>query len=122
MPAIVTPAVRSVALGTAAAALLVGAFALGASRARTPSAEPHLAGAQLTSSAAAAAKITVTGTGTVAGTPDQLTLGMGVQVNGASVDSALQQANQAVRQVTAGKERPGASEEGKERPEASEAI
>ena len=36
MPTIVTPAVRSVALGTAAAALLVGAFALGASRARAP--------------------------------------------------------------------------------------
>ena len=35
------------------------------------------------------------------GTPDQLTLDMGVQVNGASVDSALQQASQAVRQVTA---------------------
>jgi uncharacterized protein len=101
MPAIVTPAVRSVALGTAAAALLVGAFALGASRARAPSAGPRLTGAQLTSSSAAAAKITVTGTGTVTGTPDQLTLDMGVQVNGVSVDSALQQASQAVRQVTA---------------------
>jgi uncharacterized protein YggE len=101
MPTIVTPAVRSVALGTAAAALLVGAFALGASRGSTPSAGPRLTSAQLTSSAAAAAKITVTGTGTVTGTPDQLTLDMGVQVNGASVDSALQQASQAVRQVTA---------------------
>ena len=101
MPTIVTPAVRSVALGTAAAALLVGAFALGVGRGSTPSAGPRLAGAQLTSSAATAAKITVTGTGTVTGTPDQLTLDMGVQVNGASVDSALQQASQAVRQVTA---------------------
>jgi uncharacterized protein YggE len=101
MPTIVTPAVRSVALGTAAAALLVGAFALGASRGSTPSAGPRLTSAQLTSSAAAAAKITVTGTGTVTGTPDQLTLDMGVQVNGTSVDSALQQASQAVRQVTA---------------------
>ena len=95
MPAIVTPAVRSVALGTSAAALLVGAFALGVGRGSTPSAGPRLTGAQLTSSAATAAKITVTGT------PDQLTLDMGVQVNGASVDSALQQASQAVRQVTA---------------------
>jgi len=101
MPTIVTPAVRSIALGTAAAALLAGAFALGASRAAAPSAGPRLTGAQLTSSAAAAAKITVSGTGTVTGTPDQLTLDMGVQVNGASVDSALQQASQAVRQVTA---------------------
>jgi len=101
MPAIVTPAVRSVALGTATAALLVGAFALGASRGSAPPAGPRLAGTQLTSSTAAAAKITVTGTGTVTGTPDQLTLDMGVQVTGASVDSALQQASQAVRQVTA---------------------
>ena len=101
MPVIITPAVRAVALGSAAAALLLGAFALGASRGSAPSGGPRLAGAQLTSSAAAAAKITVSGTGTVTGTPDQLTLDMGVQVNGASVDSALQQASQAVRQVTA---------------------
>ncbi len=88
------------ALGAAAAALLIGAFALGTSRGSAPSAGPRLAGAQLTSSASATAKITVTGTGTVTGTPNQLTLDMGVQVNGASVDSALQQASQAARQVT----------------------
>ena len=41
MPAIVTPAVRSVALGTATAALLVGAFALGASRGSAPPAGPR---------------------------------------------------------------------------------
>src|SRR5262249_28167575 len=46
-------------------------------------------------------RITVTGSGTVTGTPNQITLTMGVQVNGASVASALQQANQAVRRVTA---------------------
>ena len=113
MPVIVTPAVRAVALGTAAAALMIGAFALGASRGSASSAGPRLAGAQLTSSASATAKITVTGTGTVTGTPNQLTLAMGVQVNGASVDSALQQASQAVRQVTAGQERPEASEDGR---------
>jgi uncharacterized protein len=101
MPVNVTPAARAVALGTAAAALLIGAFAFGASRGSASSGGPRLAGAQLTSSASASAKITVTGTGTVTGTPNQLTLDMGVQVNGASVDSALQQASQAVRQVTA---------------------
>jgi uncharacterized protein len=101
MPVIITPAVRAVALGTAAAALMIGAFALGASRGSASSAGPHLASAQLTSSASATAKITVTGTGTVTGTPNQLTLAMGVQVNGSSVDSALQQASQAVREVTA---------------------
>ena len=101
MPVSITPPVRAVALGAAAAALLIGAFALGTSQGSAPSAGPRLAGAQLTSSASATAKITVTGTGTVTGTPNQLTLGMGVQVNGASVDSALQQASQAARQVTA---------------------
>ena len=101
MPVRITPGVRAAALGAAAAALLIGAFALGASRGSAPSAGPRLAGAQLTSSASATAKITVTGTGTVTGTPNQLTLAMGVQVNGASVDSALQQASQAARQVTA---------------------
>jgi uncharacterized protein YggE len=100
MPVRITPPVRAVALGAAAAALLIGAFALGTSQGSAPSAGPRLAGAQLTSSASATAKITVTGTGTVTGTPNQLTLGMGVQVNGASVDSALQQASQAARQVT----------------------
>jgi uncharacterized protein YggE len=104
MSASVTPAIRAVALGTASAALLIGAFALGSSRGSASSAGPGQtagqASARLTSSSAAA-KITVTGTGTVTGTPNQLTLDMGVQVNGASVDSALQQASQAVRQVTA---------------------
>jgi uncharacterized protein len=100
MPVRITPPVRAVALGAAAAALLIGAFALGTSQGSAPSAGPRLAGAQLTSSASATAKITVTGTGTVTGTPNQLTLDMGVQVNGASVDSALQQASQAARQVT----------------------
>jgi len=107
MPAIVTPAVRSIALGTVAAALLIGAFSLGASRGSASPGGPRLAGAQLTSSASPAGKITVTGTGTVTGTPNQLTLDMGVQVSGASVDSALQQASQAVRQVTAALEHQG---------------
>ena len=105
MSVIVTPAVRAVALGTTAAALLIGAFALGSGRGSASSGGPGQAAgpavARLTASAPAGAKITVTGTGTVTGTPNQLTLYMGVQVNGASVDAALQQASQAVRQVTA---------------------
>jgi hypothetical protein len=51
--------------------------------------------------ATAAARITVTGTGNVTGTPNQLILAMGVQVNGASVGSALGKANAAVNRVTA---------------------
>jgi hypothetical protein len=48
-----------------------------------------------------AARITVTGTGNVTGTPNQLVLAMGVQVNGSSVGSALGNANAAVNRVTA---------------------
>jgi uncharacterized protein YggE len=43
----------------------------------------------------------------VAGTPDQLTLSMGVQTDGASVRAALQRANQAVRAVTGALARSG---------------
>jgi uncharacterized protein YggE len=51
--------------------------------------------------AASSARITVTGTGTVTGTPNQLILDMGVQVNGPSVSSALGSADDAVNRVTA---------------------
>ncbi len=96
----ITPAVRAAAVGAAAAALLIGAFALGASRGGASPDGPGRAGATLVS-AVRSGRITVTGNGTVTGTPNQLTLTMGVQVNGGAVASALQQANQAVRRVTA---------------------
>jgi uncharacterized protein len=104
-----TPAYRALAVGGLAAAALIGAFALGSSRgsaATSPStspsgqATPGTQAAVLTA-AAQAARITVTGTGNVTGTPDQLVLAMGVQVTGPSVGSALGDANAAVRRVTA---------------------
>jgi uncharacterized protein len=95
---------RAIGAGAAVAAILIGAFALGVSRGSASSGDQGFSGGgtgiQLTS-ASAGARITVTGTGVVTGTPNQLTLDMGVQVNGASVDSALQQANDAANQVTA---------------------
>jgi uncharacterized protein len=90
------PSYRAAAVGVATAALLVGAFSLGVSRgAQSQATQPKLASAQDPDT-----RITVTGNGTVTGTPNQLLLSMGVQVNGASVSSALIQANQAVRRVT----------------------
>jgi uncharacterized protein YggE len=89
---------RAAAVGVAAAALLIGAFAIGAAgstRGANAGARPGVR-----TSPGPAAKITVTGTGTVTGTPNQLVLSMGVQVNGPSVGSALQSANRAVRRVT----------------------
>jgi uncharacterized protein YggE len=107
MPLTLTPTYRALAVGGTIAAVLIGAFALGASQSsaapassagqRTVAAQ---AGAMLTS-ASGSARITVTGTGTVSGTPDQLVLSVGVAVNAASVGTALNDANQAVRQVTA---------------------
>jgi uncharacterized protein YggE len=96
---------RALALGGAAAAILIGAFALGSttSSAAPPPAGAHSPGpdAAVLTSSAGSARITVTGTGTVNGTPDQLILSMGVQVNAASTGSALQEASQAVRHITA---------------------
>jgi uncharacterized protein len=107
MPLTSSPAYRAMAVGGTIAAVLIGAFALGASQHGAASASPTgqraaaaPAGAVLTS-ATGAARITVTGTGTVSGTPDQLVLSMGVSVNAASVGTALSDASQAVRQVTA---------------------
>jgi uncharacterized protein len=102
-----TPALRAAFVGVASAALLVGAFSLGVSRGSvSPAATTSGSGgsggraATLTDAQPGAARITVTGSGTVTGTPNQLVLSMGVQVNGATVSSALNQSNAAVRRVT----------------------
>jgi uncharacterized protein YggE len=99
-----TPALRALAVGGLAAAALMGAFVLGSSQgsaAPSPLAGRAPAGTAVLASATGAARITVTGTGNVTGTPNQLVLAMGVQVNGLSVGSALARANDAVNRVTA---------------------
>jgi uncharacterized protein len=99
-----TPAHRALAVGGLAAAALMGAFALGGSHGgAAPPAGRAPAGARLAvlASATGSARITVTGTGNVTGTPDQLVVAMGVQVNGSSVGSALARADDAVNRVTA---------------------
>ncbi len=93
MPVKLSVTQRSLLAGVVAAALLIASFLLGTGQ-----------GSASASSAAAGSsggRITVTGTGTGSGTPDQLTLSMGVQTSGGSVAAALQQANRAVRAVTA---------------------
>ena len=105
-----TPAYRAVAVGGLVAAALIGAFVLGSSRSSaTPSSSSSSSGDRtppgarpaVLTAATGAARITVTGTGNVTGTPNQLVLAMGVQVNGSSVGSALGNANDAVNRVTA---------------------
>lgn len=109
MNLVVKPTYRPILLGIAAAGLLIGAFFLGSARspvatsgavagASTSGAGYGSGGVALTASEAGG-KITVTGTGTVTGTPDELLLSMGVQTNASSVSFALRQANEAASRV-----------------------
>jgi uncharacterized protein YggE len=95
--AITSPGYRAAAIGVASAALLVGAFSLGASH---PTGSTAAAATNQTPPEPAG-RITVTGTGTATGTPNQLVVTMGVQVSAGSVSDALDAANQTVSQVTA---------------------
>jgi uncharacterized protein len=103
----VKPVYRAIGIGIAAAALLIGAFLLG-------SAQPSRAGSAgqnmgtstargsdpiVLTASGAGGRITVTGTGTVTGVPNQLVLSMGVQTSASSVSTALTEANQAARRV-----------------------
>jgi uncharacterized protein len=104
MPVTFTPTGRALAAGTVAAAVLIAAFAAGISAGHPASSSgQHSPGTTdaLLASSAGSARITVTGTGTVNGTPSQLVLSMGVQVNAGSVGSGLAQANRAVSRITA---------------------
>lgn len=102
-----SPARRLLVTGGLAALALTGTLTLGGcgngGTASSPPAGQGAGSAQSATLAAAtgSARITVTGTGTVTGTPNQLVLDMGVQVNGSSVGSALASADDAVSRVTA---------------------
>jgi uncharacterized protein len=100
-----TLAHRGLAGGGLAAATVIAAVAIGGCGGAAPSSTAGQAPAStqpaVVAAATTATRITVTGTGTVTGTPNQLVLDMGVQVNGASVTAALGSANDAVNRVTA---------------------
>lgn len=85
-----------------AAALLIGAFAIGTQvSGRSPSPGTPAADAATFTASQSAGRITVTGTGTVTGVPNQLVVSMSIQATGYDVTSALDQANRIVREVTA---------------------
>jgi uncharacterized protein len=100
MAVTIKPGYRAPVIGVAAAALLVGSFLLGTTQARSSATGAAARAAALTQPSGDG-KITVTGTGTVTGTPNQLVLSMGVQINSSSVSSALAQANRATNRVIA---------------------
>lgn len=93
---------RPIAIGIVSAAVLIGSFLLGSAQSGSAASRSgggsHAAGFVLTSSGAGG-RITVTGTGTVSGTPDQIVLSMGVQTSASSVSTALADANMAARRV-----------------------
>src|SRR5258708_21534065 len=98
----IRPAYRAIAIGVAAAALLIGSFLLGSARSGAPATGTIKGGgsrAVVLTSSASGGKITVTGTGTVSGTPNQLVLSMGVQTSAPSVSTALRQPNEAATRV-----------------------
>ncbi len=106
MTVVVKPAFRAIGIGVIAAALLIGAFLLGSARTPAANASGNAAqagqgnpGGLVLTAAQGGGKITVTGTGTVTGTPDQLILSMGVQTSASSVSIALRQANEAASRV-----------------------
>jgi len=102
MSVAIKPVPRAIGIGVAAAGLLVGSFLLGSGRsgaAPSGTAKPAGSGSVVLATSAAGGKITVTGTGTVTGTPDQLVLSMGVQTSASSVSTALREANHAARRV-----------------------
>jgi uncharacterized protein len=100
--AISTPPPRylAAATGVAAAALLIGAFTVGTQMGSSGSSGTPAANAATLTSSQTAGRITVTGTGTVSGVPNQLVVSMTVQATSYDVTSALNQANADVRKVT----------------------
>lgn len=112
----IKPSLRAAAIGAAAATALIGSFLLGSAgrgSATTTGSDPNAFSTRnVLTSAVGAGRITVTGTGTVTGIPNQLVLSMGVQVNAASVSSALQQANGAANRVIAALGRDGVPSSG----------
>jgi uncharacterized protein len=102
MSVAIKPASRAIGIGVAAAALLIGSFLLGSARSGSAAAGTTNSGGSsglMLTTSASGGKITVTGTGTVSGRPDQLVLSMGVRTSASSVSTALRAANQAARRV-----------------------
>jgi uncharacterized protein YggE len=102
MSVAIKPVPQAIGIGVAAAGLLIGSFLLGSERSGAAAAGADTgggSGAVMLTASASGGKITVTGTGTVSGTPNQLVLSMGVQTSASSVSTALREANQAARRV-----------------------
>ena len=96
-----SPRTVAAATGVAAAVLLIGAFVAGTHEGAGASPGTPAADAATLTASQTAGRITVTGTGTVTGVPNQLVVSLSVQATRNDVTSALNQANLTVRKVTA---------------------
>jgi len=94
------PRYLAAATGVAAAALLIGAFTIGTHEGSSASNGTPAASAATLTSSQTAGRITVTGSGTVTGVPNQLVVSMSIQASSYDVTSALNQANVTVHKVT----------------------
>ena len=99
----VSIAIRSVAVGVAAAVIVVGAYAWGHSASAAPAAHTDVTGSAEPVAGAAGASsgtgISVSGTGRVSGTPNLLRLQSSVDVTKPDVNTAMQAANTTMAQV-----------------------
>src|SRR5215469_14151115 len=95
-----SPRYLAAATGVATAALLIGAFTVGTHEGGGASPGTPAANAATLAASQSAGRITVTGTGTVTGVPNQLVVSMTVSATSYGVTSALDQANATVRKVT----------------------
>jgi uncharacterized protein len=95
-----SPRYLAAASGVAAAALLIGAFTIGTHEGGSASPGTPVADAATVTPSHSAGRITVTGTGTVTGVPNQLVASLTVSATSYGVTSALDQANATVRKVT----------------------
>jgi uncharacterized protein YggE len=95
-----SPRYLAAATGVAAAALLIGAFIIGTHEGGSASPGTPAAEAATLTASQSAGRITVTGTGTVTGVPNQLVVSMTISATSYDVTSALNSANRDVRNVT----------------------
>ncbi|HXB48290.1 MAG TPA: SIMPL domain-containing protein [Streptosporangiaceae bacterium] len=95
-----SPRYLAAATGVAAAALLIGAFTIGTHEGGSASPGTPAADAATLTASQSAGRITVTGTGTVTGVPNQLVVSMTISATSYDVTSALNSANGDVRRVT----------------------
>jgi uncharacterized protein len=106
----ITSSRRSFVILAVAAAAMVAAYLLGAARPSVANAAPASTVLATTGTPTATGGITVTGTGTVKGTPDTLTVSLSTTATGSTIDAALADATKAQNAVIGALKRNGVAD------------